>query len=212
MTQEISNAYSGVRLDVAALVPADARTILDVGSSTGSLGSYLKLRNAAQVWGVEIDPNAASQSMGRLDRVIVANAEDLDFSAFHQGFDCVVFADSLEHMRDPIDVLGRVRNILNDGGSIIISVPNVQHITVILNLLRGRWPARDRGIFDRTHLRFFTLHSLADIAGKLGMQIVAVRRNYRILDRPHQINVFASWMTFFLFKNFLAYQYILKLK
>ncbi|MBZ5671576.1 MAG: hypothetical protein LAO04_17845, partial [Acidobacteriia bacterium] len=42
------------------------------------------------------------------------------------------------------------------GGTVIVSVPNVAHLWVRLSLLAGRFDYADRGILDRSHLRFFT--------------------------------------------------------
>ena len=47
------------RPDIQALVPASARTILDLGCSTGALGAALKARQGATVVGVELGEDYA---------------------------------------------------------------------------------------------------------------------------------------------------------
>ena len=71
--------------------------------------------------------------------------------------DCLVFGDVLEHLVDPWAVLARLARLVCDGGQILACIPNVQHYSVIVSLLRGKWDYQDEGLLDRTHLRFFTL-------------------------------------------------------
>ena len=141
-------------------VPAGAR-VLDVGCAEGYLAAALTARGCAVV-GVEADPTAAAVARGRglAVREIDLDREPLDTG----GFDCVVFADVLEHLRAPEAVL---RAALSAGRA-VVSLPNIAHWTGRRALLRGRFPRDDHGLFDRTHLRFFTratTHALAREAG-----------------------------------------------
>jgi hypothetical protein len=80
------------------------------------------------------------------------------------GFDVVVFGDVLEHLRDPAAALRAARG----APLAVVSVPNIAHWTARRALLRGRFPQDDHGLFDRTHLRFYTratAHALAREAG-----------------------------------------------
>src|SRR4051812_19071240 len=70
-------AYTGARPEVQALVPRAARRVLDLGCASGALGAGLKLRSATVVVGVELDPAPAREAERRLDRVIVAEVEEL---------------------------------------------------------------------------------------------------------------------------------------
>jgi 2-polyprenyl-3-methyl-5-hydroxy-6-metoxy-1,4-benzoquinol methylase len=79
------------------------------------------------------------------------------------SFDLVVFADVLEHLPDPIRLLRNVHSLLNPGARIVISVPNVAHLSVRVQLLFGRFRYSDRGILDRTHLRFFTRKTIVEL-------------------------------------------------
>jgi 2-polyprenyl-3-methyl-5-hydroxy-6-metoxy-1,4-benzoquinol methylase len=73
----------------------------------------------------------------------------------------VVLADVLEHLPDPVRVLRSVHSLLNPGARIVVSVPNVAHVSVRAQLLFGRFRYSARGILDRTHLRFFTQRTRA---------------------------------------------------
>src|SRR6266542_2728570 len=61
------------------------------------------------------------------------------------------------------DVLRRYRDLLSHDGLVLISVPNIQHFSVIKNLLRGDFMYQPAGLLDGTHLRFFTHMSFAKL-------------------------------------------------
>ena len=54
----------------------------------------------------------------------------------------------------------------------IVSVPNVAHAVIRLSLLFGRFDYADRGILDRTHLRFFTRKTARRMLERAGFEIV----------------------------------------
>ncbi|MBI4506133.1 MAG: methyltransferase domain-containing protein [Chloroflexi bacterium] len=148
---------------VADFLPAAARTFLDVGCGYGELGAYLKEGGTGRfVCGVELDPERARSARDRLDLVVVADLDVLP--ALPQrpgGFDCVVFADVLEHLKRPEAALRAAAEVLAPGGAVVISLPNARHWHLLAQLVvDGEWRYVDSGILDRTHLRFFTLRSL----------------------------------------------------
>jgi SAM-dependent methyltransferase len=80
-----------------------------------------------------------------------------------ESFDLVVLADVLEHLPDPLRVLRSVHSLLNLGARIVISVPNVAHVSVRAQLFFGRFQYSTRGILGSTHLRFFTRRTVTDL-------------------------------------------------
>ena len=87
--------------------------------------------------------------------------------------DAIVLGDVLEHLRDPWAALTALAGLLSPSGRIVLSLPNIAVWNARRELARGRFPYADHGVFDRTHLRFFTrtgAHALARDAG------LAVRR------------------------------------
>src|SRR5262249_51763726 len=83
--------------------------------------------------------------------------------------------DVLEHLRDPWSVLSWLRTLLAPGGRAVISIPNIAHWTSRRALLRGRFDYADHGLLDRTHLRFFTRASAAELAHRAGFAVQAER-------------------------------------
>lgn len=173
-----AHAYENARPEVAALVPAGARRILDLGCASGALGAALKRRQPCEVVGIESDPDYARDAGGRLDRVVCADLDD--FAGDLGRFDCLIAADVLEHLVDPWAVLARWSQSLEPGCRAVLSIPNARHWEVFRELgLRGTFPRRPAGVFDATHLRWFTLadvYGLCDAAGLRLEQVVRVPR------------------------------------
>lgn len=131
------------------------KRVLEVGCSTGYLSEALH-RQGCRITGVEIDPSAAEAARQWCERLIIGDIETLDLAPLGSGYDVILLADVLEHLRDPVAALRRLRPLLGSNGYVVISVPNVANWAMRLGLLAGRWNYTDRGILDRTHLRFFT--------------------------------------------------------
>lgn len=167
--------YEQSRPEVAALVPAEARQIIDVGCGAGGLGRGLKAtRQGVQVRGVEFVPEQAERARAWLDDVLCGDAS-APLPATWPAPDCVVFADVLEHLSDPWGVLRVWRERLPAGATLVVSLPNVAHRDVVFGLARGEWRYRDAGVLDRTHLRFFTRSSAVDMIEGAGFAVQSVR-------------------------------------
>jgi len=173
-------AYENDRPEVRLLVPADAARILDLGCSSGALGAALKASGVEEVVGVESDPVLAADARGRLDRVIEGDLEHPHVLDGLGTFDVVVMADVLEHLREPETLLARAAEHLGADGSVVVSLPNIRYWETFWQLaVKGTFPRRSEGIFDRTHLRWFTLRDAYALLNDAGLDVVAVRRVLR---------------------------------
>ena len=74
--------------------------------------------------------------------------------------DTILLLDVLEHLQDPREALANVLAAAGTGVRLLISVPNAVFVAARVEVLRGRFPRRDNGIFDRTHRAFFTADTL----------------------------------------------------
>ena len=189
--------------------------ILDVGTASGYLGKTLRERGHS-VTGIEMDPATAEKARGYYDFFHVADLETFEFP-YRREFDYILFADVLEHLRDPAAVLRRCIPALKESGKIIISVPNVGNIVVRFSLLFGRFDYMDRGILDRTHFRFFTLRSLKEMMNNVSCKVsnvIATPLPVQLVFPFTEGNLFApvhetlyvltrSWKTLF------AYQFVI---
>jgi hypothetical protein len=143
-----------------------------------------------------------------LDKVYSADIEDFQLPYSEEYFDCIIYADILEHLIEPLSLLKKHRNCLSDQGCIIASIPNVRYYKIIIRLVAGgTWDYMEGGgLLDIGHLRFFTLTNMKELIEEAGYKIVDIRRNmvssrgFRILNR----------LCFNSLRNFLTYQYFIK--
>ncbi len=195
-----------------------AREVLDVGCSAGDLARHLAAQGAV-VDGIELDPAAAGVARRHCRRVVVADVEvageemaDVEVaggSVFTSSYDRVVFADILEHLRDPVSVLRRLGGLAGPEGKVVISLPNVANWWIRLQHLAGRWDYAERGIMDRTHLRFFTRRTALQMVREAGFEPESVTAvvPLPVLRRPP-----FNRLAFGLgqrFPNLLAYQFVI---
>ena len=208
--------FDDPRPDVQALVPPRARRVLDVGCGAGALGSALKAAGVGHVAGVEGNPDAAAVARARLDRVVEGDLTAVPLPFEHAEFDCLVFADVLEHVSAPDRVLHRYLGFLAADGRVIVSVPNMRFWSVLARLAFDRWSYTDSGIRDRTHLRIFTRRSLLALLAEQGLEVERLSRNYRLFEDQSHIGRVGAALTHvvrqlvgpLVFRNLLAFQYI----
>jgi 2-polyprenyl-3-methyl-5-hydroxy-6-metoxy-1,4-benzoquinol methylase len=147
--------------------------VLDAGTSTGYLARRL-VAEGRRVDGAELDPPAAEVAREVCDSVWVGDLSRLDPDELPRHYDVILFADTLEHLPDPPAVLRRLRSRLVPGGQLVVSLPNVANWAVRLGLLGGRFRYTDRGILDRTHLRFYTMKTAVEMVEEGGFRVTSV--------------------------------------
>ena len=159
--------------------------VLDVGCGSGELASYLAARGD-KVWGTDLNPAALEQAAAHCVATALADLEVMDIEEIFPGlrFDVVVFADVLEHLREPWRALQGARNVLDTGGTVAASIPNFAHAAVRLAVLSGAMPYRTLGILDDTHLRFFTLSGVDALFEDSGFRLRAIDRTILAFGAP----------------------------
>jgi 2-polyprenyl-3-methyl-5-hydroxy-6-metoxy-1,4-benzoquinol methylase len=205
-----ADPYSSHSVILSFLPSGNDQRVLDVGTAHGYLAAVLRERGF-RVTGIEANPDLAREAAQHCDELLVA---DLDgpLPDLNASFDVVLCGDVLEHLKNPKDVLILLSRSLKPGGVVIVSLPNVANLYVRLQLLMGRFDYQDRGILDRTHLRFFTqktFRELLDDAGLETLQLtaspiplpLAVPQCYhgKLLAAVHAFNnwVARAWPTMF---------------
>ena len=147
----------------------EGRRLLDVGCADGTLSEQF-IAVGWDVIGIEPFPTDAEVAQARGVHVIRMTLEDA-IDGLSSDFDAVVLADILEHCVDPWTLLEELVAHCKPGAVVVISLPNVAHATTRLQLLSGRFKYVDRGILDRTHLRFFTRTTALKLVESAGLQL-----------------------------------------
>ncbi len=152
--------------------PGNGRRLLDVGAADG----FLARRFALQGWrvtAIEQDSGLAAQAKAHCEAVAVCDLNG-PLPELEGRFDAIVYADVLEHLVQPGAVFRQLNRLLTPEGRLFVSMPNVAHLWIRLMLLSGRFDYADRGIMDRTHMRFFTRKTFRTFLEECGMEITSL--------------------------------------
>lgn len=196
------------RDDLISLIDSQAVNILDVGCGNGEIGRILK-DGGANVVGIESNEEMYLEASHKLSKVFFVDTENFSPPYSEGYFDCILYADVIEHLKDPLSVLVSYKKYLNNNGYVVASIPNVRYYKLIARLFfGGTWDYVESGILDRSHLRFFAFINILEIFEEAGYEVIQIKRNivssrfFRVLNR----------VLFNSLKDFLTYQYYVKAK
>jgi 2-polyprenyl-3-methyl-5-hydroxy-6-metoxy-1,4-benzoquinol methylase len=160
---------------VDALPPNPNARLLEIGCGSGATAAYA-LAEGKCGWccGVELCEGPAEEARKKLQQVIVGDVERIDFDFAGNYFDVLLMSEVLEHLADPWALLRRLFKLMKPGAVVIAGSPNVSNRFVIATLLRGDWPQESKGVFDATHLRWFTPASYQRMFEKCGFVVTHV--------------------------------------
>ncbi|MBZ5725799.1 MAG: class I SAM-dependent methyltransferase [Acidobacteriia bacterium] len=191
----------------------DGRRVLDVGCAVGYLSEILAQRGFAVT---SVDwPNTPHPP------TVEFAGTDLDdgLPPLQGRFDYIICADVLEHLRAPLELLRECRERLAPDGLLVASLPNSGHAWFRWTVLRGRFPQHERGLFDSTHLHFYTWQGWVDLFARAGLAIGAVRSSavpiglaFSAWDNSWPVRAL-EWLSFIsarAWKKLFAYQFIVR--
>lgn len=201
--------FAHARKEIQPLLPQNCSRVLEVGCGSGAtLGWLRQERHAVRTVGIEIAEAAAEKARSFADDVFCLDFERHDLPGGAQKFDLILCLDVLEHMVDPWSVVDRLATqYLEVGGTLLVSLPNVRHYSVVLPLLfGGRWDYEDAGLLDRTHLRFFTKASAKALLShsRLG-PVLCTATGFDGWSKKRFFNA----LTLGVFRELVTYQYFL---
>lgn len=155
----------------ARLLTGSHHDVLDIGCGEGFFAAEIA-QSGNRITGIDDRVAPANEVFERyfsadLDEGISTVVEKLD----GQRFDRVLLLDVLEHLKSPETILQQVHGALKREGSVIVSLPNVANIWVRMMLLFGQFNYQQRGLLDKTHLRFFTRKSARRLLEENGYTI-----------------------------------------
>lgn len=186
--------------------------ILEIGCGTGATLLEIKSRyKNANVYGIEINENVCEITKNNCD-LIVGNIENMELPYQNNFFDYIILGDVLEHLNDPWKVLKNIKKYLKNEGVLIASIPNIMHVSVLKELIKGNFEYTNSGILDKTHLRFFTLREIQKLFESNNFCIKNVQAvNTILLDEEEKfIDYMCNLYGEGLREQYKAYQYIIK--
>jgi len=177
-----SHYYGNVNPTLLEVVNPSAQRIAEFGCGTGAFARAVRQRCTGVVHyvGIELMADELTKARDALDVALVRNLDqtpnwsndtELTAALVHDSFDHVIFGDVLEHLYEPHRVLTQAVTCLRPGGSALVCIPNVQHWSVMAQLIRGHWPQQDAGLFDRTHIRWFALTDMRQLLQQAGLVV-----------------------------------------
>jgi SAM-dependent methyltransferase len=179
-----ANYYGNVNPTLLGAVNPEARRVCEFGCGSGALARAIRQRcPGVHYAGVELMADEIALARDVLDVALVRNLDAVpDWSADAElsaalppdSLDHVIFGDVLEHLYDPQRALQQAAKRLIPGGSALVCIPNVQHWSVFVHLMRGSWPQADAGLFDRTHIRWFALTDMVKLLQSAGLVVERV--------------------------------------
>jgi 2-polyprenyl-3-methyl-5-hydroxy-6-metoxy-1,4-benzoquinol methylase len=147
--------YHFVRREIKPLLPKSPNRILEVGAGAGATLKWLKtIYPKAETTAVELNPDLLDELEQNVDVAVIGQIDETLTEL--KTYDLILLLDVLEHLPDSTATLRKLSKLLEPGGQIIVSVPNIAHLSVSVPLLlKRRFNYQGSGILDRTHLRFF---------------------------------------------------------
>ena len=146
--------------------------VLEIGCGDGSFAAEL-VKEGNRVTGVDEAPDVTNASIAEYHSARLNDGLDGVMARLHgKRFDRVLLLDILEHLQAPERMLAQCHQLLKQDGEVVVSLPNVAHISVRLMLLFGKFQYADRGILDRTHQRFYTRRTARQMIENAGFRIV----------------------------------------
>jgi 2-polyprenyl-3-methyl-5-hydroxy-6-metoxy-1,4-benzoquinol methylase len=169
------------------------KRVLEIGAGPGSMTRVLRDSFDCRLTAVEVDEDVIASLTPHCERVYRADLNDPEWPQAltnERKFDVIIVADVLEHLYDPWTALPRIKRLLADDGSIIVSIPHAGHNSVLACLLDEDLAYRDAGLLDKTHIRFFGMKNIQALFDDAGLAITEAEF---VIRTPEEAELAAAW-------------------
>jgi SAM-dependent methyltransferase len=172
-------------------MPPQSKKIVELGCMSGALArEFKKINPDCHYFGIDIEPKyteLAKRYCDRVDSFDIEVKDDYFFESLADA-DCWVFGDVLEHLKDPWRFLKKIRGVIPQSGCVVACIPNAQNWSIIAKLCIGDFRYEDQGLLDRTHLRWFTRQTIAELFRDTGFKVEVLNsRSFGEPEISHQI-------------------------
>jgi SAM-dependent methyltransferase len=168
----LSNYNTKERFDLISLLPKyDFESVIEFGCGDGAnLSFFAKELNTKLAVGVDVCNS--QKSTGKNFTFHHKTVEDF-LESNQQVFDVIILSDVLEHLYNPWTALSNLKRILSKNGFMLISVPNIENITLADKFFSGNFFYERTGLMDQTHIRFFSTKTLTKYLEISGFKVHA---------------------------------------
>jgi SAM-dependent methyltransferase len=153
-----------------ALVPGPEADVVDIGCGDGRLLDILKA-SCPPAWryhGVDWSAEAIARVRGKGYDARSGDVSRMDLTDWAGKFDLAVMHQLIEHVRDPRDLLAKVRSILKPGGVLSVETPDINAWD--FRLLSKRYWA---GYHIPRHFYIFDKKNFSALAREVGFEVVS---------------------------------------
>lgn len=197
-----SRYFDGSRPELLDWIGGRYGRVLEIGCGRGGNAAWFREHGAAWITGIDLDEQSARQAATKFDSVLIGDVGDR-LGDLDDQFDLIVCADVLEHLTDPWTVVSRLRALAAPGGTIVASIPNIRFYRALWEITLGHgFRYEPEGIFDRTHLRFFTSATIRDLMEDGGWTVVRLepspsrRKRLRAVAELLSARRSREWLTY----------------
>ncbi|MEG0073117.1 MAG: methyltransferase domain-containing protein [Clostridia bacterium] len=153
----------------------DGSKVLEIGTSSGYMSEFLVKEKNCILSGVEYNTELFNKA-----KVFFENGYNEDLNKITQWedkiqdnyFDYIICQDVLEHLLNPFEVIKALMKKLAKNGKILVSIPNVSHNAILMEILKDKFSYEQSGSLDYTHFKFYTAKSFKDEANKIGLKVI----------------------------------------
>jgi 2-polyprenyl-3-methyl-5-hydroxy-6-metoxy-1,4-benzoquinol methylase len=157
---------------VIRLVPPNSY-VLDVGCGRGGLLEYLRDKKNCRVMGLDISDDAIKICKEKGIKVIKCDLEEEELPG---TYDVIILSAVIEHLIDPLSLLDKIRDNLNENGCVVVGVPNFSHLMARIQYLLGKnvkifgdtEEDKKLGIQPPGHIQFFNKATLSFLLERTG--------------------------------------------
>ncbi len=148
--------------------------VLEMGCATGYMTRFLAEKLHCVVHVVEKDTAAIECAKPFAVDWYCGDLNEEGWKEYYEGnpkYDYILFGDVLEHLMDPLTTLTMATELLKDDGKVVISIPNICHNDIIIQMFNDHFRYTDLGLLDSTHIRFWGMADFVEFVNKAGLKV-----------------------------------------
>lgn len=177
-----SHAYllPAVQSELARLEERGPKRLFDLGCGNGSVGAVLN-QQGWEVTGVDPSEEGIAQARQMYPglKFQTGSAYD-DLAAMYGLFPVVISLEVVEHVYAPHQYARTLADLLEPGGTAIISTPYHSYLKNLAMALTGKMDAHFTALWDHGHIKFWSFRTLSQLLTEAGLQDIRFLRVGRI--------------------------------